>query len=164
MLVVVMNNEQIRISAKNLGSLALTNFCPRCFWLKCTGSAWIGQTLLSGYTYFYLICLWQIKVFKGIRESRIHFEGSGWTLRPTPTVFRHPGWLSLVGCTSTEPTSVSPADTILVSSFIFVKLLFIMMPSAELCELLWLRRVSHLGRHGSFRIGLGVCHWALHIQ
>ncbi len=25
---------QIRISAKNLGELALPNFCPRCFWLK----------------------------------------------------------------------------------------------------------------------------------
>lgn len=26
--------EQIRISAKNLGELALPGFCPRCFWLK----------------------------------------------------------------------------------------------------------------------------------
>jgi len=26
--------EQIRISAKNLGELALPNFCPRCFWIK----------------------------------------------------------------------------------------------------------------------------------
>ncbi len=26
--------EQIRISAKNLGSLALDTFCPRCFWMK----------------------------------------------------------------------------------------------------------------------------------
>ncbi len=26
--------KQIRISAKNLGELALPNFCPRCFWLK----------------------------------------------------------------------------------------------------------------------------------
>lgn len=25
---------QIRISAKNLGELAMPNFCPRCFWLK----------------------------------------------------------------------------------------------------------------------------------
>ena len=25
---------QVRISAKDLGSLALANFCPRCFWLK----------------------------------------------------------------------------------------------------------------------------------
>ena len=29
-----MNNEQIRISAKNLGILALDNYCPRCFYLK----------------------------------------------------------------------------------------------------------------------------------
>ncbi len=27
-------SDQIRISAKNLGELALPNFCPRCFWLK----------------------------------------------------------------------------------------------------------------------------------
>lgn len=27
-------SNQIRISAKNLGELALPNFCPRCFWLK----------------------------------------------------------------------------------------------------------------------------------
>jgi len=27
-------NNQIRISAKNLGELAMPNFCPRCFWLK----------------------------------------------------------------------------------------------------------------------------------
>ena len=26
--------EQIRISAKNLGLLALPNFCPRCFWIR----------------------------------------------------------------------------------------------------------------------------------
>lgn len=26
--------EQIRISAKNLGAVALPDFCPRCFWLK----------------------------------------------------------------------------------------------------------------------------------
>jgi hypothetical protein len=26
--------EQIRISAKSLGELALTDFCPRCFWIK----------------------------------------------------------------------------------------------------------------------------------
>ena len=26
--------DRIRISAKNLGELALPNFCPRCFWLK----------------------------------------------------------------------------------------------------------------------------------
>jgi hypothetical protein len=25
---------QIRISAKNLGELAMPSFCPRCFWLK----------------------------------------------------------------------------------------------------------------------------------
>lgn len=29
-----MENQQIRISAKNLGSLALDNCCKRCFWLK----------------------------------------------------------------------------------------------------------------------------------
>ena len=29
-----MSNEQIRISAKNLGQLALPNYCPRCFWIK----------------------------------------------------------------------------------------------------------------------------------
>ena len=27
-------STQIRISAKNLGALAMPNFCPRCFWLK----------------------------------------------------------------------------------------------------------------------------------
>jgi hypothetical protein len=27
-------SKQIRISAKNLGELALHNYCPRCFWLK----------------------------------------------------------------------------------------------------------------------------------
>ncbi len=27
-------NEQIRISAKKLGELAMPNFCPRCFWIK----------------------------------------------------------------------------------------------------------------------------------
>jgi len=26
--------SQFRISAKNLGELALSDFCPRCFWLK----------------------------------------------------------------------------------------------------------------------------------
>lgn len=26
--------EQVRISAKNLGALALPDFCPRCFWVK----------------------------------------------------------------------------------------------------------------------------------
>ncbi len=30
----VMENEPIRISAKNLGQLALPDYCPRCFWLK----------------------------------------------------------------------------------------------------------------------------------
>ena len=29
-----MEKEQIRISAKNLGQLALPDYCPRCFWLK----------------------------------------------------------------------------------------------------------------------------------
>ncbi len=29
-----MEDEQIRISAKNLGQLALPDYCPRCFWLK----------------------------------------------------------------------------------------------------------------------------------
>jgi hypothetical protein len=29
-----MNTQQIRISGKNLGQLALPDFCPRCFWLK----------------------------------------------------------------------------------------------------------------------------------
>jgi hypothetical protein len=29
-----MTMEQIRISGKNLGALALESFCPRCFWLK----------------------------------------------------------------------------------------------------------------------------------
>ena len=27
-------NEQIRISAKNLGEVAMPGFCPRCFWIK----------------------------------------------------------------------------------------------------------------------------------
>lgn len=27
-------SEQIRISAKNLGAVALPDFCPRCFWIK----------------------------------------------------------------------------------------------------------------------------------
>ena len=27
-------NTQVRISAKNLGELAMPSFCPRCFWLK----------------------------------------------------------------------------------------------------------------------------------
>ncbi len=27
-------SERIRISAKNLGAVALANFCPRCFWIK----------------------------------------------------------------------------------------------------------------------------------
>jgi hypothetical protein len=27
-------SERIRISAKNLGELALPRFCPRCFWIK----------------------------------------------------------------------------------------------------------------------------------
>lgn len=27
-------SQQIRISAKNLGELAMPNFCPRCFWIK----------------------------------------------------------------------------------------------------------------------------------
>ena len=27
-------DEQIRISAKTLGELALPEFCPRCFWIK----------------------------------------------------------------------------------------------------------------------------------
>ena len=26
--------EQIKISAKNLGQVALEDFCPRCFWIK----------------------------------------------------------------------------------------------------------------------------------
>lgn len=29
-----MHSQQITISAKNLGELALPSFCPRCFWLK----------------------------------------------------------------------------------------------------------------------------------
>ena len=29
-----METEPVRISAKNLGQLALPDFCPRCFWLK----------------------------------------------------------------------------------------------------------------------------------
>lgn len=28
------DKEQIRISAKNLGELAMPDFCPRCFWIK----------------------------------------------------------------------------------------------------------------------------------
>ena len=28
------NPNVLRISAKNLGALALPGFCPRCFWLK----------------------------------------------------------------------------------------------------------------------------------
>jgi len=27
-------SEPLRISAKNIGALALPDFCPRCFWLK----------------------------------------------------------------------------------------------------------------------------------
>lgn len=26
--------EQIKISAKNLGAVAMPDFCPRCFWIK----------------------------------------------------------------------------------------------------------------------------------
>jgi len=29
-----MNDELVRISAKNLGQLALPDYCPRCFWIK----------------------------------------------------------------------------------------------------------------------------------
>jgi hypothetical protein len=29
-----MNNQTIQISAKNLGELAMPDFCPRCFWIK----------------------------------------------------------------------------------------------------------------------------------
>jgi len=29
-----MNNNQIRISAKNLGAFAMPNYCPRCQWIK----------------------------------------------------------------------------------------------------------------------------------
>jgi len=27
-------SEQVRVSAKTLGELVLTRFCPRCFWIK----------------------------------------------------------------------------------------------------------------------------------
>jgi len=30
----VVEKEQLRISAKSLGAMALPDFCPRCFWLK----------------------------------------------------------------------------------------------------------------------------------
>jgi hypothetical protein len=40
--------------------------------------------------------------------------------------------LSLAGCTSAEPASVSPADGIVVGLSIFVKCLFITMPSSLL--------------------------------
>ena len=43
--------------------------------------------------------------------------------------------LSLVCCTSTEPTSVSPADVILVGCSIIVKFLFLTMPAFRLYEL-----------------------------
>ena len=31
---IILSSQQIQISAKNLGSLALPNHCPRCFWIK----------------------------------------------------------------------------------------------------------------------------------
>ena len=33
-MVVGMQKQQIRISAKNLGQLALPDYCPRCFYIK----------------------------------------------------------------------------------------------------------------------------------
>ena len=34
MIELISEKQQIRISAKNLGQLALPNYCPRCFYIK----------------------------------------------------------------------------------------------------------------------------------
>gem|GEM_PF-2370650 len=48
------------------------------------------------------------------------------TKPPPPRQFVAFNWLSLVGCTWTEPTSVWPVDSILVDGSIIVKFLFLM--------------------------------------
>lgn len=40
--------EQIRISAKNLGDVALPNFCPRCFWVKLKSEFRLPYTIFPG--------------------------------------------------------------------------------------------------------------------
>jgi hypothetical protein len=66
-------------------------------------------------------------------------------------------WLSPASCTSAEIASVLPTNDILVSSFVFVKILFITMLSFGLYELLWLRQVwIHAGQE-SFLLGRRVC-------
>ena len=128
---------------------------------SCIGSAGIGQITFTikpvlSEAEGRQTCLRQ-EVFLGIRESRIPFEESGWALSLTQTVFRHLDWLSLAGCTSTEPASVSPADTILVGCLIIVKFLSITMLFFWLCELLSQRRVWHLVWYGSSRLVLPAC-------
>jgi len=72
-------STQIRISAKNLGELALPNFCPRCFWLK-----------------LHLSNKLPFQIFPGIFSSidgytknivKAHFERNG----------KSPGWLEGLG-------------------------------------------------------------------
>jgi len=41
-------NEQIRISAKALGELALPTFCPRCFWLKLKAKGKLPYQMIPG--------------------------------------------------------------------------------------------------------------------
>jgi len=62
------------------------------------------------------------------------------TKPPSQRQFVAFNWLSLAGRTSTEPTSVWPADTILVDGSIIVKFLFLMKLVFWLYELFWRRQ------------------------
>jgi len=74
-----MKSEQIRISAKNLGEVALPNFCPRCFWIKLKLSHRLPFNIFPG-------------IFSSIdaytkRVVHDHFDREG----------RGPGWLDGLG-------------------------------------------------------------------
>lgn len=71
-------STQIRISAKNLGGLALPGFCPRCFWLGCHTDLPFESPFPG--------------IFSSIDAYTKHVV-EGWFQREG----RLPGWLSQVG-------------------------------------------------------------------
>ena len=69
------------------------------------------------------------------------------------------GWLSLASCSSTEPACVLPTNTIVISSFIIVEVLFIMMLSFWLYVLLWRREFGISLGKDSFRSAFEFILW-----
>src|SRR6267142_3643771 len=83
-------NQRIQISAKNLGALAVSSFCPRCFWVRMKCGDRLPFQIFPGI--FSSIDSYSKKVttahFRRHRRVPIWFNGFGELGEPVPV----PGW------------------------------------------------------------------------